>query len=169
MMFQRVTSCHTFREGNCPYQKVMERVYLIPQLINPEELNEYQRQCLTCLQCEHGRREMQRLPVSFLVNCKGDDLTRMGGKAFNLSTKGIAINTNYPLRRGERFALEFVLSEVNSRIKAVGEVVWRKFHGDTASEQETLFTVGIQFLHLSELQRRLISEYVRGSSTLEVA
>jgi hypothetical protein len=168
-MFYRITSCHSFRECNCPHQKVMERVYLIPQLIDPEELNEYQRQCLTCLQCEHGRREIQRLPVSFLVDCKQDDLTRMGGKAFNLSTKGIAIYTNYPLRVGEQFAIEFVLSAVNSTIKAVGEVVWSKFHGDTACEREALFTVGIKFLHLSEPQRTFIGEYVQNSLTLEVA
>ena len=168
-MFYRITSCHRFRECNCPHQKVMERVYLIPQLIDPEELNEYQRQCLTCLQCEHGRREIQRLPVSFLVDCKQDDLTRMGGKAFNLSTKGIAIYTNYPLRVGEQLAIEFVLSAVNSTIKAVGEVVWSKFRGDIACERETLFTVGIKFLHLSEPQRTLIGEYVQNSLTLEVA
>jgi hypothetical protein len=92
----------------------------------------------------------------------------MGGKAFNLSTKGITINTNHPLRVGEQFTIEFVLSAVNSTIKAVGEVVWSKFHGDTAGERETLFTMGIKFLHLSEPQRTLIGEYVQGSISLEV-
>ena len=53
--------------------------------------------------------------------------------------------------------------------KAVGEVIWGKFRGDTAGERETLFAVGIKSLHLSEPLRRLTGEYVQGSITLEAA
>ena len=93
----------------------------------------------------------------------------MGGKAFDLSTAGVAISTNYPIRIGEKITTEFVMPETNNSIKAVGEVVWRQFHGDTAGEHEALFTAGIKFLQINELHQTLISRYVGCSATFEVA
>jgi hypothetical protein len=35
---ERVNSCKCFAEGRCANQRLMERAYLIPQLIDPMEL-----------------------------------------------------------------------------------------------------------------------------------
>jgi hypothetical protein len=47
----RINSCELFREGKCPHQSIMERVYLIPQILDPEELRRLERLCCACEQC----------------------------------------------------------------------------------------------------------------------
>jgi hypothetical protein len=34
----RIGSCRAFAEGKCPCQSLMERFYLVPQLMDPREL-----------------------------------------------------------------------------------------------------------------------------------
>jgi hypothetical protein len=47
----RINSCNLFREGKCPHQPIMERVYLFPQALDPEELRRLERLCCACEQC----------------------------------------------------------------------------------------------------------------------
>jgi Tfp pilus assembly protein PilZ len=74
----------------------------------------------------------------------------VGGKALNLSAGGIAIKTNCPIRVGEQLAMEFVEPNTLNVHKVKGQVVWRKFHGDSSVQAETLFTAGIKFLNLND-------------------
>lgn len=48
LITHRINSCLVFAEGRCPHQLIMERVYIVPQLIASEKLREFQRKCLDC-------------------------------------------------------------------------------------------------------------------------
>jgi hypothetical protein len=102
------------------------------------------------MKSQPNRRKYLREPASFLINCHQADLTRVGGKALNLSPEGIAIKTNCPIRVGEQLAMEFVEPNTLNVHKVKGQVVWRKFHGDSSGQAETLFTAGIKFLNLND-------------------
>ena len=102
------------------------------------------------MQSRQNRRKYPRVPASFLVNCQQADLTRVGGKALNLSTGGIAIKTNCPIRVGEQLTVDFVERKTLNVHKEKGEVVWRQFHGDSSEQAEALFRAGIKFLNLND-------------------
>lgn len=102
------------------------------------------------IESKPNRRKYRREPASFLVKCYQADLTRVGGKAINWSLGGAAIKTNCPLRVGEQLTVEFVEPKTLSVHKGKGQVVWRKFHGDSSVQAETLFTAGIKFLNLND-------------------
>ncbi len=102
------------------------------------------------MQSRQNRRKYPRVPASFLVNCQQADLTRVGGKALNRSSGGIAIKTNCPIRVGEQLAVEFVEPKTLHSYCMKGLVVWRQFHGDSSDQAETLFTAGIKFLNLND-------------------
>jgi len=101
------------------------------------------------MQSQRNRRKYPRVPASFLVSYQQADLTRGGGKAYNLSAEGIAIKTNCPVSPGEQLTMEFVEPKTLNVYKVKGEVVWRQFHGDSSVQAEALFTAGIKFLNLN--------------------
>ena len=103
-----------------------------------------------------------RVPVSFPVQGEQADNTTVGGKACSLGTEGIAIKTNFPLRVGDHLAVDFRMPNTLSPVRVEGEVAWRKFHGDTWGQEETLFTAGIKFLNLEDSLRIALLEYVQG-------
>jgi len=102
------------------------------------------------MQSQGNRRKYPRVSVSFLVHCKQEDGSNVGGKAFNLSTGGIAIKTNCPVSLGEQLTVEFVEPETLNVHKVKGEVIWHQFHGDSSVQAEALFTAGIKFLNLND-------------------
>ena len=102
------------------------------------------------MQSRQNRRKYPRVPASFLVSCRQADLTRVGGKALNLSRGGIAIETNCPVCVGEELTVEFVEPKTLNAHSMKGLVVWRQFHGDSSVQAEALFTAGIKFLNLND-------------------
>ena len=98
-----------------------------------------------------------------VVHCERSDFTKFAGKAFNLSTGGIAIKTNYPIRRKDQLTMEFPLPNKHNLAQVEGEVVWRRFHGDSLRVQDKLFTAGIKFVKIGEPLRTKIGEYTQGT------
>ena len=164
MLSSRLQFCKLFKKEECPYQREMERAYLIPQLLDSEKLLEYESLCLPCLKGEQQRRKSHRVPVSFLVYCQQTDLTRIGVKAYNLSAEGIAIQTNYPISKNEKLGMELFVPNRSNSFRVVGEVMWRQFHGDTKGQQETLFSAGIKFLDIEDSIRSAIEQYLLRAS-----
>lgn len=161
----RINFCQPFGRGLCPFQKAMEIVYLVPQVLDPDSLLKYQRICLECLQDSQIQRKHPRVPVSFLVHCRQDDQTEVGGRAYNLSKGGLGLRSNCPLHTREYLSMECLLPKQLDPVKLTGEVVWCKHHYDTAEEEEALFSAGIKFLNLTEPNWTLIWESVVGSRT----
>ena len=48
MVSHRLNSCSCFREGRCPHQRAMERLYLIPQILEGQTRATCELTCLTC-------------------------------------------------------------------------------------------------------------------------
>jgi hypothetical protein len=156
-----ISSCRGFREGKCPHKEVMERAYLIPQLLAPDTLQDYKNICLHCIQSHQNRREDPRVSVSFFVSCKHPDRIELRGAAYNLSVGGVAIRTNYLIGARELLTLEFLEPTTFKPVSLEGQVAWRQFHGHTPSEEDTLFTAGIEFLGLADPTRALISKSIQ--------
>lgn len=116
------------------------------------------------MQNQSNRRKYQRVPVSLLINCLRADLSRIGGKAYNLSEGGIAIKTNCPISNGEQLTVEFVELEGGSVHKVKGEVVWSQFHGETVAQVGAMFTAGIKFLIFEGSFRTVVGEFIQESS-----
>jgi hypothetical protein len=98
------------------------------------------------MQNQSNRRKYQRVPVSFLINCLRSDLSRIGGKVYNLSEGGVAIKTNFPVSNGEELTMEFVAPDSGNVHSVRGEVVWSRFHADTVAQAGAMFTAGIKFI-----------------------
>jgi hypothetical protein len=103
--------------------------------------------------------------ISSIVVCESADSAKFVGEAYNLSTGGIALKTNYPIRIREQFAAELVVPNDKSPLMVEGKVVWRRFHGDFPGQEETLFTAGINFLDLKEPSLTIIRDYIQNSNT----
>jgi len=114
------------------------------------------------MQNQVNRRKFQRVPVSFLIHCLRTDLSRIGGKAYDLSEGGIAIKTNCPVRSGEQLTLEFVEQDGGTIHKVKGEVVWSKFHDDTVAQVGAMFTAGIKFLVFEGSFKPLLGNLCKG-------
>jgi len=100
------------------------------------------------MQGHRAKRQSLRLPISFPVNCKQADNEELGGRGTNLSTGGLAISTNSPIRTGERLKVEFFVRGKLNPVNALGEVIWSQFNYDTPEPGESLFTAGIKFLEV---------------------
>lgn len=163
MLSSRIQFCKLFRKEECPYQREMERAYLIPQLLDSAQLREYESLCLPCLKGEQQRRKSHRVPVSFLLSCQHIDRASIGARAYNLSAEGIAIKTKYPVSKNEILGMKFLVPGRSSPLRVLGEVVWRQFHGDTKGGQESL-SAGIKFLDIEDFLRSAIEKYLLKAS-----
>ena len=160
MLSFRLRYCKLFEEQKCPYQREMERAYLIPQLLDSAQLRKYENLCLRCPEGKQQRRKSRRLAVSLLVQCQQTDLTRIRAEAYNLSTEGIAIRTNSPVSKNEKLIMELFVPNRSNPFRVVGEVRWRQFHGDTKSQLKTLFSAGIKFMDIEDSIRSAIYQYL---------
>jgi hypothetical protein len=64
-LHERINSCPSFGAGKCPHQPLMERAYLIPQLMKPEDLETCERLLCTC-DCGVTSRRAVALPFEGL-------------------------------------------------------------------------------------------------------
>lgn len=112
------------------------------------------------MQGHRAKRKSLRLPISFPVSCKQDDNEQLGGRATNLGTGGLAINTNSPIKTGERLKVELFVPGKLNPVKAVGKVIWSQFHYDTPEPGKSLFTAGIEFSKLKSSFQSIILDYL---------
>lgn len=161
LMHDLIKTCLSFTQRECPYQREIEEIYLIHQLLEHKEVLEHKQFCLSCSRAKRDRRKELRMAVSFLVSCQNLNRKKLGAKAYNLSAGGVAIKTNYPINIKEQYRMIFVVPERRCTIEVVGEVTWRQFHGTIAVPREALFTAGIKFHNLEEPSNTLICDYIQ--------
>jgi Tfp pilus assembly protein PilZ len=116
------------------------------------------------MQNQSNRRKYQRVPASFLINCLRADLSRIGGKVYNLSEGGIALKTNCPVSKGEELTMAFVAPDSGDVHTVRGEVVWSRFHDNTTSRAGAMFTAGIKFIIFERSFLTVVEEFVQESS-----
>ena len=53
-MGDRTNSCALFRDGRCRHQLMMEKVYLIPQILGASIFQKYEAMCCQCGEYKNG-------------------------------------------------------------------------------------------------------------------
>ena len=112
------------------------------------------------MQTYQAKRKGLRMPASFPVRCQQADSKKLGGNAINLSTGGIGLSTNSPIKIREQLSVELRVLDTPGPVSVSGEVVWSQFHYDTPEEGDTLFTAGIKFLTVERSFRGLLYDYL---------
>ena len=110
---------------------------------------------------QQTRRKNPRVSISCIVHLRQIDLNELAGKMHNLSIGGFGLGTNYPISIAERLTVTFQLPETIGLVSGLGQVVWRRFHGDSPGDEKTLFTAGIEFLSLSKPSRKAVRDCIR--------
>ena len=57
MIEDQINSCPFFAEGKCPNQLLMERIYLVPHFLTPEQLKEYENLSCLCTEQSHSPKK----------------------------------------------------------------------------------------------------------------
>ena len=96
------------------------------------------------------KRKGLRAPVSFFVSCRRADGSAVKGRASNLSTQGLALQTSWPLLVGEQITAEFLVPDTLKSVVLTGEVAWCWSKRNEATPGSTAYAAGIKFLNLKE-------------------
>ena len=59
--------CQYYSSGHCPKNQAIDKVYLIPQLLDPSEIEAARRICEHCEKCHDEKRKYQRIIRPFRV------------------------------------------------------------------------------------------------------
>ena len=108
------------------------------------------------MQTFQAKRMALRVPLSFPLQCQFANNKELGGRTINLSTGGISLSTNSPIKTKEQLSLELQVPDTLSPVSLSGEVVWSQFHYDTPKAEDTLFKAGIKFLTAEKSYRGLL-------------
>jgi uncharacterized protein (TIGR02266 family) len=103
------------------------------------------------------RRVGERIPVKMLVDYKSEG-NYLFDFSYNLGTGGIFIHTQSILPRGSVVVMNFTLPETGEKFEIKGKVMWTQ---EVAPEAEASTGMGVQFMDLSEKQRRVLADYVQ--------
>ena len=84
--------CHYYPGGSCPNQSLIDKAYLIPQLLARSELAAIETTCAACEVCHRNRRKHRRLPRPFDVAIFDERSGREAcGATLNVSKQGALI------------------------------------------------------------------------------
>ncbi len=85
-------TCHYYADGRCPNQALIDRAYLIPQLLAPSELGAIETTCAACKLCRRNRKRHRRAPRPLDVAIFDERSGReVRGATLNVSKKGALI------------------------------------------------------------------------------
>jgi len=105
------------------------------------------------------KRKGLRAPVSFFVSCRRADGSVVKGKASNLSTQGLALQTNRPLLVSEQITAEFLVPDTLNSVVLTGKVAWRRSKRNETAPGSTFYVAGIKFLDLREPFWSVVCEF----------
>jgi len=84
--------CPYYPDGRCPNRSLVDRAYLIPQILSPSELAAIETACANCEICRQDRRKHRRVqrPLEAVILDKqsGEELH---GTTLNVSERGALI------------------------------------------------------------------------------
>ena len=103
-----------------------------------------------------SKRTGLRVPVDFDVRCEVSGSPTFMGKAVNISTGGIFVETVEPIEDEAQIGLEFILPETLSSIKVKGKSVWSR---PSSIMDKHWQGTGIKFENLGEPYLSLIRDY----------
>lgn len=106
--------CQYLRTGQCPYKSTIERVLLIPQLLDPTQIIDAKRLCEKCGQILVKRRKTVRVqrPLRVVIT-RWDQKESIHGTILNVSRGGALVRLNNlpDFHMGEIFRLQIHSSD----------------------------------------------------------
>jgi hypothetical protein len=121
--------CPHYLDGRCPNQSLVDKAYLIPQIISPFQLAAIQSACANCEVCRQDRRKYPRVrrPLEAVILDKqsGEELH---GTSLNVSERGafIEIRDFHPFLVNQE--IELRLCDENGSCQTSRAVVKRVEH-----------------------------------------
>jgi hypothetical protein len=107
-------NCYYFAGGDCPERLVLERVYLMPHLLDPMEIETIKQACENCT--KRNQRYHTRVSRPLRVALIKDHGTPVEGDIVDVSQGGAYIKLKkwIAFARDEKLTLKIYHSEVNS-------------------------------------------------------
>jgi hypothetical protein len=100
--------CIYYPGGDCPNRSLMDRAYLIPQILSPSELAAIETACANCEVCRQDRREHRRVwrPLEAVIVDK-ESGEALHGTTLNVSERGalIEIGDSHPFQTNQEIEL----------------------------------------------------------------
>jgi len=85
-------TCHYYPDERCPNRTLIDKAYLIPQLLTPSELAAIRTACANCELCRRNRRKHRRVARQLDVAIFHEGSSReVWGATLNLSKQGALI------------------------------------------------------------------------------
>ena len=102
--------CQYYPDGCCPNRTLIDKAYLIPQLLTRSELAAIRAKCATCELCHGNRRKNRRVARQLDVAIFDEGSSReVRGATLNLSKRGALIKvgdeTGFQLKQKVRLRL----------------------------------------------------------------
>lgn len=110
------------------------------------------------------RREFPRLPINMTVDYNtylSEDAQTTKTESKNISAGGIRIIALGELEVGKKMQLKFSIPDANITISAVGKVVWTEEFIVGSAKTGKAYEVGIEFISITDEDRKKIEEYVK--------
>jgi c-di-GMP-binding flagellar brake protein YcgR len=100
--------CQFHAAGQCPQQRAIERISLIPQLLPPSEIEAARKACEKCGQRRGEKRKHARTKRPLPVVLSKDDLPPVQGDIINISRGGaiLKVRDSVGYTPGEKVRLE---------------------------------------------------------------
>ena len=86
--------CHYFYIEECPHQFVIARSILIPQLLDPAELESVRKVCQACEKCRGERRTNRRIMRTLRATVDNGTIKNLEGTIGNINSTGALITLN---------------------------------------------------------------------------
>lgn len=123
-------NCPYFENGQCPQPEAIARAYLIPQFLDPSEIEVVSKLCRNCGKYQNEKRKHPRIKRSFRIILQNSNGKTFEGEIVNISEGGtlIRLKNRADLNKNEEVILEIYPSQQasetvsTSRTKVTGMV-----------------------------------------------
>jgi uncharacterized protein (TIGR02266 family) len=106
---------------------------------------------------EFSSRTDMRIQKTLSLTYK-DDQAFLSAYASNISTGGLFIKTEKPLRQGDQFLLRLQLPALQEPLKVSCEVAWVKSPAEATAKEPA--GMGIKFIEMSKVDRDALKQYL---------
>ncbi|MFA7404789.1 MAG: SpoIIE family protein phosphatase [Pelobacteraceae bacterium] len=108
-----------------------------------------------------------RYSARLLVHYGPDQRRLLSDHSINLSTGGLFLETDHPLKTSTILKLEFIFPDSELRLSCSARVAWSNYP-ELLQRPELPAGMGLQFLDLTSADRELIRNYLRESNLTQV-
>ena len=109
-------NCSHYQRGDCPQPEAIDRVFLIPQLLHPYEIEATKQICQDCGKYLDQKRKYSRIKRPLQIILRRGQKTAIEGDIVDISEGGALIRLHHwaDFYKGEEVVLEIYPSDVAS-------------------------------------------------------